>query len=293
MKHIICIILLILAVRQSDILELNKDLGTKPEYAHVDPYLKSYECDSAFTLKLNSTVSICTDPIIDSKIINQPELALSEGSAPEKTLIATKANTITRSKHTRNNIKVQPEPVELIRSSTIKKREDVLEIVDYIRQHEGLRLRPYQCVGSKSKSKKFYTIGYGHVIKPSRGKYERGLLSRNISKQEAENILYNDFTEAYSLVINDSKLPIEQMTESQKLSLAHFVFALGIGTFRNSSLYRQLKKYKTRDVEDLSLDVSLFTRYSYVITRENGKTEKKFYQNLYDMRIYEHSLYTK
>lgn len=167
-------------------------------------------------------------------------------------------------------------------------------IVEYIKSHEGFRGKIYTCVGSNLKEKKFYTVGYGHVIKPNKSNYEKSLLNREISKKEGLSILYSDFEEAYNLVVKDKNIPTNLMKEEQKIALAHFVYALGIGTFRKSTLYKKIKLSST--VDDLiSIPKSCFTAYSYVIYKDKktGKRKKKFYKNLNKMRKYEYNLWVK
>jgi GH24 family phage-related lysozyme (muramidase) len=113
------------------------------------------------------------------------------------------------------------------RTKALKNHIDIIENMkkwlDYIKEHEGLRLNPYNCpAGIK-------TIGFGHVIQK-----DENLTC--ITSKQALNILYNDF------IRWDCKLKGLSITGKQKNALRHFLFAVGPGNFDNSKVYDQIKR---------------------------------------------------
>ena len=98
---------------------------------------------------------------------------------------------------------------------------------DLIRKAEGLRLDAYVCPAGKP------TIGYGHT---------RGVcLGTSIVEAEAERLLHEDLAEAEAVVDQHVIVPL---TESMRDALASFVFNLGRGKFRISTMLRRLNEGK-------------------------------------------------
>lgn len=95
--------------------------------------------------------------------------------------------------------------------------------IDFIKRHEALRLHAYRdAVG-------VWTIGYGHTSTAKQGMV--------ITEAEAERLLRQDLKTAEE-EINRHLLPLKQ---HQFDSLASFVFNVGIGAFRKSTLLKRLK----------------------------------------------------
>ena len=95
--------------------------------------------------------------------------------------------------------------------------------IDFIKRHEALRLHAYKdAVG-------VWTIGYGHTLTAKEGMV--------ISEVEAEKLLKQDLKTAED-EINRHLLPLKQ---HQFDSLISFVFNVGIGAFRKSTLLKRLK----------------------------------------------------
>lgn len=94
-----------------------------------------------------------------------------------------------------------------------------------IKQWEGLRLAAYQ------DSAGVWTIGYGHT-----GGVFPGM---RISNKEASTFLLEDLEEAIRAV--ESLVRVE-LTDNQFGALVSFVFNLGVGAFRKSTLLRELNK---------------------------------------------------
>lgn len=95
--------------------------------------------------------------------------------------------------------------------------------IELIKKHEGLRLAAYLCPAG------IPTIGYGHT------KWVR--LGQVITEAEAEKLLIQDLKTAED-EINRHLLPLKQ---HQFDSLTSFVFNVGVGSFRRSTLLKRLK----------------------------------------------------
>ncbi len=95
--------------------------------------------------------------------------------------------------------------------------------IDFIKRHEGLRLKAYQ------DSAGVWTIGYGHTLTAKQG--------MTITEAEAEKLLKQDLKTVED-EINRHLLPLKQ---HQFDSLTSFVFNVGVGAFRKSTLLKRLK----------------------------------------------------
>jgi len=95
--------------------------------------------------------------------------------------------------------------------------------IDFIKRHEALRLHAYKdAVG-------VWTIGYGHTLAAKQGMV--------ITEEEAERLLIQDL-KAVEDEVNRYLLPLKQ---HQFDSLTSFVFNVGVGAFRKSTLLKLLK----------------------------------------------------
>ena len=95
--------------------------------------------------------------------------------------------------------------------------------IDFIKRHEALRLNAYlDAVG-------VWTIGYGHTKTAKKG--------MTITEAEAEKLLVDDLKTAED-EINSHNLPLKQ---HQFDALASFVFNVGTGAFRTSTLLKRIK----------------------------------------------------
>lgn len=92
-----------------------------------------------------------------------------------------------------------------------------------IKLHEGLRLQAYVCPSG------VLTIGYGHTSNVRSG--------QSISETEAEALLNADLAVAEGAV-NDAGLALNQ---NQFDALVSFVFNVGAGNFRGSTLLKKVK----------------------------------------------------
>ena len=96
-----------------------------------------------------------------------------------------------------------------------------------IREFEGLRLEAYKCPAG------VLTIGYGHTSGVKEG--------MSITEAEAEQLLDADVESAAAQVKSAVKV---ELNANQLDALIDFVFNLGIGNLRSSTL---LKKLNARD----------------------------------------------
>ncbi len=94
---------------------------------------------------------------------------------------------------------------------------------NFIRQHEGLRLKAYQC------SADVWTIGYGHTQGVSMGD--------TCTREQAEQWIMEDIAWAEKAV-NRQGLNINQ---NQFDALVSFVFNLGETAFKSSTLLKKIK----------------------------------------------------
>ena len=102
--------------------------------------------------------------------------------------------------------------------------------LDLIKQFEGLKLESYVCPAGK------LTIGYGHTIGVK--------LGQKITKEQAEELVKQDYDSACRDVRNLVKVPIN---ENQLGALASFVFNLGKNALMGSTLLRMLNTGNYRD----------------------------------------------
>jgi len=95
--------------------------------------------------------------------------------------------------------------------------------VELVKSHEGLRLKAYLCPAG------VWTIGYGHTRTAKRGMV--------ITAEKAEDLLLEDLVEAEDAVSSMVDVPLSQ---GQFDALVSFVFNLGSGNFKTSTLRRKL-----------------------------------------------------
>jgi lysozyme len=121
------------------------------------------------------------------------------------------------------------------------------EAIMFIKDHEG-----YNAGYSYIDVSGIHTIGYGHVLT------EGETFNEPISQKEAEELLRRDFDKAVRAVERETELE-----GYQKIAIAHFVFAKGIGTFLKSSLKKRIEQNEPIDDE---LD-----RWCYYRSAKTGK----------------------
>jgi lysozyme len=97
----------------------------------------------------------------------------------------------------------------------LEKVEKNMYIKDFIKRHEGLRLRPYRCTAGK------LTIGWGH-----------NLDDRGITIPEAERMLDGDIAIAAQDLYKVFGSMVLQFNDDRHMALIDMMFNLGINKFR-------------------------------------------------------------
>ncbi len=139
------------------------------------------------------------------------------------------------------------------------------QTIEYIKEHEGFNGgRPYTCPAG------YTTIGHGHVVK------ENEYFPERISRKYANKLVRRDFNKALELV----ELYSPHIEGNQKLAIAHFVFAKGIGNYLKSKL-----KVKVDNSESIEEELLEWCYYK----KTNGKRVKSEYS--YKIRLWELKMY--
>jgi GH24 family phage-related lysozyme (muramidase) len=123
-----------------------------------------------------------------------------------------------------------------------------------VRQFEGCCLTPYEDVAGK------WTVGVGHLLP------DDAPLS-DITNEEAESLFFVDLALAQECVQKHVTVPL---TDNQTAALTSFVFNLGCGAFKRSTL---LKKLNSGDKVGACQE---FTKWSYANGRQvNGLLRRR------------------
>lgn len=94
--------------------------------------------------------------------------------------------------------------------------------IELIKRHEGLKLKAYLCPAG------VWTIGYGHTYNVKKGDV--------IDEKQAERFLVSDLIVAETEI---SRLGLD-LNQNQFDALVSFVFNVGGGNFRSSTLLKKL-----------------------------------------------------
>ncbi len=97
--------------------------------------------------------------------------------------------------------------------------------LDLIKRYEGLKLTAYKCPAG------IWTIGYGHTFQVRKGDV--------ITEIQATEFLKKDVRHAQDAIVKHVTIDLEQ---SQFDALVSFIFNVGVGAFRNSTLLKMLNK---------------------------------------------------
>lgn len=103
------------------------------------------------------------------------------------------------------------------------------EGLSFIALHEGFVPNIYKDAAGLP------TIGFGHLLRE--GEHDR--FKHGITREEGKTILKQDVAEAERFVNSFVKVPLNQ---KQFDALVSFVFNIGAGNFRNSTLLRKLNE---------------------------------------------------
>lgn len=101
--------------------------------------------------------------------------------------------------------------------------------LNLIKQFEGLKLHAYRCPAD------VWTIGYGHTVSVGANDV--------ITEEQAIDLLRQDVAESERAINQHVHVPL---TQNQFDALISFIFNLGVGNFRTSTL---LKKLNAGDYE--------------------------------------------
>ena len=131
------------------------------------------------------------------------------------------------------------------------------ELLDQIKEHEGLRLFPYKCPAGK------LTIGYGH-----------NLQDNGLSKSACEYILYDDIDEAKrNLRTIFGNEFFENLKDSKKIALIDMMFNLGMVKFL--TFKRFIFAVETQNWENASYEIIHSRAYE-----QNQKRYKKLSEQI-------------
>lgn len=124
---------------------------------------------------------------------------------------------------------------------------------EVLKEHEGLRLKAYRCPSG------VLTIGYGHTKNVKPGDV--------IDKETAHRFLVEDVEDVEKLL--DAERYSSALSQGQYDALVSFIFNLGWGKFRNSTLRKKL----LCNVDDLSIP-NEFRRWVYGTDPKTGAKVK-------------------
>lgn len=139
-------------------------------------------------------------------------------------------------------------------------------IVDYIKLHEGFCRVPYKCPAG------YPTIGYGHLI-------QSGESFTEMTEDEAEILLRCDLNRSVELARKLSP----NLNRIQQLAIGHFIYSLGCGTYRRSTLKRLIDS--DYPVELIGNELVKYCNY---IT---PKGEIRRSELAYEMRSFEYQIF--
>lgn len=98
-------------------------------------------------------------------------------------------------------------------------------LIEKIKEFEGLRLRAYRDAVGKP------TIGYGHTLGVRMG--------QRVTERQAEEMLRQDLWVAGRLPNTIKEID----TQGKYDALVSFIFNLGVGSFKRSTLYRRILRH--------------------------------------------------
>lgn len=124
---------------------------------------------------------------------------------------------------------------------------------EVLKEHEGLRLKAYRCPSG------VLTIGYGHTKKVKPGDV--------IDKETAHRFFVEDVEDVERLL--DAERYSSALSQGQYDALVSFIFNLGWGKFRSSTLRKKL----LCNVDDLSIP-NEFRRWVYGTDPKTGAKVK-------------------
>ena len=118
--------------------------------------------------------------------------------------------------------------------------------VDMVVRFEGYSSSPYRCAAG------VWTIGFGTTRYPCGRRVKGGDV--NCTREQAEQWLHHELEKAERVVVRYCK---PYLNENQRAALASFVYNLGSGAFRASTLRR---KINTGDFDDVPYQMSRWNK---------------------------------
>jgi lysozyme len=112
--------------------------------------------------------------------------------------------------------------------------------LSFITKEEGSRNKAYK------DSKGLWTIGVGHLIKPS----EQHLLTTTLTDEQVEELLQSDLKWCSEAVENNVKVPL---TQNQYDALYSLCFNIGETNFRKSTVLRKINENDLQGAADAIL----------------------------------------
>jgi lysozyme len=112
--------------------------------------------------------------------------------------------------------------------------------LSFITKEEGSRNKAYK------DSKGLWTIGVGHLIKPS----EQHLLTATLTDEQVEELLQSDLKWCSEAVENNVKVPL---TQNQYDALYSLCFNIGETNFRKSTVLRKINENDLQGAADAIL----------------------------------------
>ena len=135
------------------------------------------------------------------------------------------------------------------------------ELLKQLKEHEGLRLKLYQCPAGK------ISIGYGHNIQDN-----------GLSKTACEFILFEDIEEAIrNLYAVFSKEFFDKLKDNQKIALIDMMFNLGLSKFL--TFKRFITAVKNKNWDDASYEIIHSRAYE-----QNKRRYKKLSEQIKNLK---------
>jgi len=139
------------------------------------------------------------------------------------------------------------------------------QTIQYIKEHEGFNKgRAYRCAAG------YTTIGHGHVVKKGE------VFPSRMTLEQANQLVRRDFDKALELV----EMYTPELEGGQKLAIAHFVFAKGIGNYLRSTL-----KKKVENNEPIDDEIIKWCYYKNT-KGENIRSEYSYKIRLWELEMY-------
>lgn len=135
--------------------------------------------------------------------------------------------------------------------------------IDFIKTFEGLELKAYKDVAG------LWTIGYGHLIKPS----EQHLIGTTLTQKQAEDLLRDDLKQ-FENGVNQTITQVK-LKQNEFDALVSLAFNIGVGAFRASSLARNINAKTTPDLIRARWIVWNKARVNGVLQEVRGLTRRR------------------